>query len=60
MNEAVKFQMWAVQLAFSPNVNESFGALKALLLNRGYRVTGMARGRASLRPADSGEKIDGF
>jgi len=24
MNEAVKFQMWAVQLAFSPNVNESF------------------------------------
>src|ERR1700720_868450 len=32
MNEGVKFQMWAVQLAFSPNVNESFWARRALLL----------------------------
>ncbi|MCU1305518.1 MAG: DNA-binding response regulator [Acidobacteriaceae bacterium] len=60
MNEAVKFQMWAVQLAFSPNVNESFGALKALLLNRGYRVTGMARGRASLRPEIQERRSMGF
>ena len=60
MNEAVKFQMWAVQLAFSPNVNECFWANRPLLFNRSYRVRANARSRVSWRPADSGEKIDGF